>query len=147
MAKSKAQSKKELLAGIDLVNTQLEEEAREFGLGRKNSRQILTQLESDPRMHSARAKLEFREIVRRALMGNWDEKKEMGHLPVGNRRALEHKGARLLDLNPVTTKRYMDVLRQPGGPFGGLGDDVYLNQYYVKPEDDDYWLDEEQADE
>ena len=108
----------------------------------------MSQLESDPRLYSARAKLEFREIVRRDLMGNWEEKKAMEHLPVGNRRALEHKGARLLDLNPVTTKRYMDVLRQPGGPCGGLGDDVYLNQFYVKPEDDDYWLDDqEQSDE
>lgn len=142
--KSKDQSKKELLQEIDRVNTLLKEEADEKGVGRKNSLQILSGLKTDNQAYSARLKLEMTEIVRRTLMRNWDEKKARGMLPTGNRKALETKAARLLKISPVTAQRHMNVLRSPGGPFGGLGDDVYLNEFYVSPEEDDYWLDDDE---
>lgn len=140
---SKKASKKELLDEIDRVNTLLVEEARALGLGRRNSLEVLASLRGDNVQYSTRAKLEFREIVRRTLMQNWEKKKAAGHLPVGNKKALELRAARLLGISPVSAKRYMDSMRLPRGPFSGVRDDVYLNQFYTRPEDDEYWLDED----
>ncbi len=143
MVKKKDVTKKRMLDGIDRVNLLMIEEANEIGLGRKNSLEILSQLRGDNVLFSTRAKLEFREVVRRTIMNNWEAKKARGHIPVGNRKALELKAARLLGISPVSSKRYMDSMRLAKGPFSGTGDDVYLNEFYTKPEEDEYWLDED----
>lgn len=121
----------ELRQEIARVNTILEEEARVLDLGTSKSLEILSQIRGDNSAFSERAKLEFREYVRRQLLRK----------PTPGKKQLELGGARLLGLSPATTKRYMEELRTEHGPFSGLGEVVILNRNYVSPKDDPYWVD------
>jgi len=132
MAKKKElKSKRELKKDIERVNRILEEEARDYDLGSPRTLETLSQLRGDNQAFSERAKLEFREYVRRKLL----------KAPVPPKKALELGGARLLGLSPATTKRYMEELRTERGPLAGLGEIVILNRNYVRPENDPYWTD------
>lgn len=129
-------SKSALQKDCEQVNQVLKAEAIRMRLGTKSSLARLEACKGDLKAFSELAMMEFREYVRRAL-------EKPGSM---NAQVLMYEGARLLKLNPETTKRYLRTLRSSGGPFSGLGDVVTLNPHYVAVEDDSYWLDEEDED-
>lgn len=129
-------SKSALQKDCEQVNQVLKAEAIRLRLGTKISLARLDACKGDLKAFSELAMMEFREYVRRAL-------EKPGSM---NAQVLMYEGARLLKLNPETTKRYLRTLRARGGPFAGLGDVVTLNPHYVAVEEDSYWLDEEEED-
>lgn len=125
-------TKRTLLSECDRVNALLKEDALKLGLGTKNSLARMEACKGDLKAFSELALLEFREYVRRCLL-------ESGSV---NAQVLIYGGARMLKLNPETTKRYLRTLRSRGGPFSGLGDVVIINPNYVAVEEDAYWVEE-----
>lgn len=117
------------------VNEILKGEARSLGLGTKESLPRMNAVKGDLAEFSFWAQKEFQEYVRRMLEARGSV----------SAVAMMNNGARLLGLNPVTTKRYMNKLRAQNGPFSGAGDIVILNPNYKPPEDDDYWQEVEAA--
>jgi hypothetical protein len=123
--------KPELLRECERVNDLLRKDAKKLDLGTKKS---LARMEEASRVDreafSYWAQLEFKELIRRELENH----------PTINASILINKGARLLKLSPVTTKRYLAVLRAGStAPFASMGDIVMINPNYVSPEQDGYW--------
>ena len=112
------------------VNTLLRQEAIALDLGTTKSIKRLEACKGDLTAYSRWAELEFREFVRRRIQHR-----------AGSATGLIIEGARLLDLSPATTKRYMQKLRSRRGPFSGLGDILTINPNYQPREEDDYWQD------
>jgi hypothetical protein len=126
-----ARSKSELMRACERVNKILEAEAKEKELGTKKSLARMDEARQlDKVAFSYWATLEFQEYVRRELEKH----------PAINASILINNGARLLHLSPVTTKRYLAVMRAGEGPFRGMGDVVMLNPNYTSA-DGDYWQD------
>ena len=120
----------ELLRECERVNKLLKKEAERQGLGtRKSLARMEEARQNDKVAFSYWAQLEFQEYIRRELESH----------PTISASLLINKGARLLKLSPVTTKRYLAVLRSDDGPFSSFGDTVMINQNYTETED--YWQD------
>ena len=119
-------SKNELLRECERVNQLLKKEAERQGLGtRKSLARMEEARQNDKVAFSFWAQLEFQEYIRRELESH----------PTISASLLINKGARLLKLSPVTTKRYLAVLRSDDGPFSSFGDAVMINQNYTEIED------------
>lgn len=133
MSKKKSNVVQELREEIEQVNRRLRDEARALALGTKDSVPLLKRLkESDGNAFTPRARLELREYVRRKI------EKSAGKLV--NRKQVEIDGARKLEtFEPITAKRYMDLLLADEGPFRLVGDMVGINPFFAKPDEGDYW--------
>ncbi len=121
--------KSELKQDCKRVNEQLREDAVRLRLGTKGSLPRLEGCKGDNQVFYYWGLLEFREFCRRMIerTGSADA------------RGLIVDGARLLRVNQITTKRYLEALRARGGPLAGLGGIVTLNPHYVTVEEDGYW--------
>ena len=126
-----ARDKRELMRECERVNKVLEAEALKLGLGTKRSLARMDEARLvDKVAFSYWAVLEFQEYVRR----------ELADRPTCSASILINNGARLLHISPVTTKRYLAVLRAGDGPFRSMGDIIMLNPNYTAGEDS-YWRD------
>src|SRR5512136_230805 len=97
-----ARQRHELIRACEHVNKELEQEAQKLGLGTKKSLARMDEARQvDKVAFSYWAQLEFQEYVRR----------ELERHPTINASILINNGARLLHISPVTTKRYLAVLR------------------------------------